>query len=136
MKDILFITGSESDKKNVEAGIELIKEKQLSYEFHVFSAHRNLDALLAFLKDRGAEFKVIIAAAGLSAALPGIIAAKVSAPVIGVPLVAGHLGGIDALLSILQLPKGIPVATMGIGTQGVLNAVHLAERIIRIKGKD
>lgn len=133
MKDILFITGSESDKKSVEPGIELIKEKGLSYEFHVFSAHRNLDALLAFLTEHEADFKVIIAAAGLSAALPGVIAAKVSAPVIGVPLVSGHLAGIDALLSILQLPKGIPVATMGIGKQGVLNAVHLAERIVKIK---
>lgn len=131
MKDILFITGSESDKKSVEPGIKLIKEKDLTHEFHVFSAHRNLDALLAFLNDREADFKVIIAAAGLSAALPGVIAAKVSLPVIGVPLVSGHLAGIDALLSILQLPKGIPVATMGIGKQGVLNAVHLAERIIR-----
>jgi 5-(carboxyamino)imidazole ribonucleotide mutase len=132
MKDILFITGSESDKKSIEPGIDLIEEKGLSYEFQVFSAHRNLDALLAFLNNHRHDFKVIIAAAGLSAALPGIIAAKVQIPVIGVPLVAGYLGGIDALLSILQLPKGIPVATMGIGEQGVLNAVHLAERIIRV----
>ena len=133
MKDILFIIGSESDKKSIDPGIELIKEKKLSYELHVFSAHRNLDALMAFLKEHEKDFKVIIAAAGLSAALPGVIAAKVSVPVIGIPLVSGHLSGIDALLSILQLPKGIPVATMGIGKQGVLNAVHLTERIIRIK---
>jgi 5-(carboxyamino)imidazole ribonucleotide mutase len=133
MKDILFITGSESDKKNLEPGIELIEEKGLSYEFHVYSAHRNLEALVTFLKERGDEFKVIIAAAGLSAALPGVVAAQAAAPVIGIPLVSGHLSGIDALLSILQLPKGIPVATMGIGKQGVLNAVHLAEKIIRVK---
>ena len=132
MKDILFIIGSESDKKSVEPGVELLKEKGLSFELHVFSAHRNLDALLAFLKENEVNFKVIIAAAGLSAALPGVVAAKVSCPVIGIPLVAGPLSGIDALLSILQLPKGIPVATMGIGKQGVLNAVHLAERITRV----
>ena len=76
------------------------------------------------------NYRVIITAAGLSAALPGVVAALVSKPVIGIPLVAGCLSGIDALLSILQLPKGIPCATMGIGKQGVLNAVHLAERIL------
>ncbi|MBN2443704.1 MAG: AIR carboxylase family protein [Spirochaetales bacterium] len=133
MKDILFIIGSESDKQQVEPGIEIIKEKGLSYELHVFSAHRNLDELLVFLKERESEFRVILAAAGLSAALPGVIAAKVTLPVIGIPLVAGALAGMDALLSILQLPKGIPVATMGIGKQGVINAVLLAERIIGIK---
>ena len=73
----------------------------------------------------------MIAAAGLSAALPGVVASLVKLPVIGVPLVAGSLSGIDALLSILQLPRGVPVATMGIGKQGVLNAVLLAERILK-----
>ena len=68
--------------------------------------------------------------AGLSAALPGVVASLVKLPVIGIPLVAGSLSGIDALLSILQLPRGVPVATMGIGPQGVLNAVYLAERIL------
>jgi 5-(carboxyamino)imidazole ribonucleotide mutase len=135
MKDILFIIGSESDKKNIEPGVELITEKGMSHELHVFSAHRNLDALIAFLNEHEADFKVIIAAAGLSAALPGVVAAKVSCPVIGIPLVAGQLSGIDALLSILQLPKGIPVATMGIGKQGVLNAIHLAERICKLAEK-
>ena len=132
MKDILFIIGSDSDRKSVEPGIELIKEKNLSYELHVFSAHRHLEKLLAFLKEKSPGFKVIIAAAGLSAALPGVIASNVANPVLGIPLVSGPLAGMDALLSILQLPKGIPTATMGIGKQGVLNAVHLAERIIKI----
>jgi 5-(carboxyamino)imidazole ribonucleotide mutase len=131
MKDILFIIGSPSDKEAVEPAIELIKEKSLTCELHVFSAHRNLPELLAFLKDEEANFKVIIAAAGLAAALPGVVASSVSAPVIGVPLISGPLSGIDALLSILQLPKGIPVATMGLGKQGALNAVLLAERIVK-----
>lgn len=132
MKDILIIVGSDSDRSAIEPGIELIKEKKLSYEFHVFSAHRNLDELLKFLSERAESFKVIITAAGLAAALPGVVAAKVKNPVIGIPIVCGPLSGIDALLSIIQLPKGIPAATMGLGKQGVLNAVHLAERIINV----
>ncbi|MCL2705248.1 MAG: AIR carboxylase family protein [Spirochaetaceae bacterium] len=131
MKDILFIIGSESDRKNIEPGIDLINEKGLSCDLVVYSAHRNLPELMDFLGKEEKNFKIIITAAGLSAALPGVVASISKKPVIGIPLVSGELSGIDALLSILQLPKGIPVATMGIGKQGVLNAVHLAERIIR-----
>ncbi|MDC7124063.1 MAG: 5-(carboxyamino)imidazole ribonucleotide mutase [Spirochaetales bacterium] len=130
MKDLLFIIGSESDRKNIEAGTALAEEKGLSYELVVYSAHRNLPELSDFLKKEEENFRVIITAAGLSAALPGVVAAMVKKPVIGIPLVSGELSGVDALLSILQLPKGIPCATMGIGKQGVLNSVHLAERII------
>jgi phosphoribosylaminoimidazole carboxylase PurE protein len=131
MKDILFIIGSESDKAAVEPGMNLIAEKNMTGDLVVYSAHRHLPELTEFLKNHEDEYKIIITAAGLSAALPGVVAALSKKPVIGIPLVAGSLSGIDALLSILQLPKGIPVATMGIGKQGVLNAVHLAERIIR-----
>ncbi|MBN1412172.1 MAG: AIR carboxylase family protein [Spirochaetales bacterium] len=133
MKNILFLIGSESDKAAIEPGIQLIQEKGLSHELHVYSAHRNLPELLDFLKSNEKNFQVIITAAGLSAALPGVVASSVKLPVIGIPLVSGALSGIDALLSILQLPKGIPCATMGIGKQGVLNAVHFAERIIKVK---
>ena len=132
MKDILFIIGSESDRQAVQPGIELMEKRDLSFELFVFSAHRNLTELLAFLESEAEKYRVILAAAGLSAALPGIIAARVEAPVIGIPLIAGPLGGIDALLSILQLPRGTPAATMGIGKQGVLNAVYLAERILNL----
>ena len=132
MRDVLFVIGSESDRDRVEPGIELLDEKGLSYELKVLSAHRNLPELLDFLKNGAAEFRVVIAAAGLSAALPGVVASQVEQPVIGIPLESGALSGIDALLSILQLPKGVPVATMGIGKQGVLNAIHFAERIVRI----
>ncbi|MCL2480755.1 MAG: AIR carboxylase family protein [Spirochaetaceae bacterium] len=131
MKDILFIIGSESDKKNIEPGIDLINEKGLSFDLVVCSAHRNLPELMELLGKEDKNYKIIITAAGLSAALPGVVASISKKPVIGIPLVSGELSGIDALLSILQLPKGIPVATMGIGKQGVLNAVHLAERIIK-----
>lgn len=132
MKDILFIVGSKSDEDAVDPGLKLIKEKGLSYDFKVCSAHRNLEELQDFLKKEEKNYKVIITAAGLSAALPGVVAALTERPVIGIPLVAGALAGMDALLSILQLPKGIPCATMGIGKQGVLNAVHLAERMIKM----
>jgi len=130
MKDILFLIGSESDRKLIEPAIELIKEKQFSYTLKAISAHRNLAELLEYLKNNSKSFRVIIAAAGLSAALPGIVASQTKVPVIGVPLSVGELSGIDALLSMLQLPKGVPMATMGIGVQGLLNAVYFAERII------
>lgn len=131
MKDLLFIIGSESDRGAVEPGTALAAEKELSCDLKVYSAHRNLDELRTFLDEHEKDYRVIITAAGLSAALPGVVAAMVKKPVLGIPLVSGSLGGMDALLSILQLPKGIPCGTMGIGKQGVLNAVHLAERMIR-----
>ncbi len=131
MKDVLFIIGSESDREQVQPGLDLLAEKGLSCELKVLSAHRDLPELLEFLGAHEGEYRVMIAAAGLAAALPGVVASRVRKPVIGVPLVSGPLLGMDALMSILQLPKGVPVATMGIGKQGVLNAAHLAERIIR-----
>ena len=130
MKQLLFIVGSESDRDQMSPTLQLAYEKGLSYDFKVYSALRNLEELKAFLVQNEENYRVIITAAGLSAALPGVVAALVKKPVIGIPLVAGCLSGVDALLSILQLPKGIPCATMGIGKQGVLNAVHLAERIL------
>lgn len=135
MTDVLFLIGSESDKEAVEPGLALLKEKGIGFELKVLSAHRDLDALVRFLKSEGASFRLVIAAAGLSAALPGIVASLVRCPVIGIPLVCGSLAGVDALLSILQMPKGVPVATMGIGKQGVINAVLLAERILATPGR-
>jgi len=131
MTDVLLIVGSESDTQAVEPGLQLMTEKGISHDLKVLSAHRNLEQLVAFLKAEEAGYRIVIAAAGLSAALPGVVASLVKLPVIGIPLVSGSLSGIDALLSILQLPRGVPVATMGIGKQGVLNAVLLAERILK-----
>jgi len=136
MKDILVLIGSESDKEAVQPAVDLMNEKGISFDLEVYSAHRNLEELQQFLKENQDNYRLIIAAAGLSAALPGVVASISTKPVIGVPLIAGALSGIDALLSILQLPKGIPVATMGIGKQGVLNAVHLAERILKVQVSD
>jgi 5-(carboxyamino)imidazole ribonucleotide mutase len=133
MKDVLVLLGSESDREQVDPGLKLLEEKKLSFECHVYSAHRQLDELLQFLREREKDFRLVIACAGLAAALPGVVAAKVAVPVIGVPLVSGPLSGADALLAILQLPKGVPVATMGLGKQGILNAVLLAERIVNMR---
>jgi 5-(carboxyamino)imidazole ribonucleotide mutase len=135
MTDVLFLIGSQSDREAVEPGLALLKEKGIGFELKVLSAHRDLDELASFLKIEGPNFRLTIAAAGLSAALPGVVASLVQCPVIGIPLVSGSLAGVDALLSILQLPKGVPVATMGIGTQGVINAVLLAERILKTPGR-
>jgi 5-(carboxyamino)imidazole ribonucleotide mutase len=132
MKDVLFLVGSQSDVETVDPGLKLLSEKGMSHELKVLSAHRNLEELVAYLKAEERNFRLVIAAAGLSAALPGVVASLVSLPVIGIPLVSGSLSGIDALLSILQLPRGVPVATMGIGKQGVLNAVLLAERMLKM----
>lgn len=134
MKDVLFVIGSQSDEPAVQPALSLLEEKGISFELKVLSAHRNLEELVSFLRREEKGYRMVIAAAGLSAALPGVIASLVKLPVIGIPLVAGSLSGIDSLLSILQLPRGVPVATMGIGPQGVLNAVHLAERILAVPG--
>jgi phosphoribosylaminoimidazole carboxylase PurE protein len=132
VKDVLFIVGSESDTPALEPGLQLLSEKGITFDLKVLSAHRNLEQLVGFLKQEESGYRLVIAAAGLSAALPGVVASLVKLPVIGIPLVAGALSGIDALLSIIQLPRGVPVATMGIGKQGVLNAVLLAERMLKM----
>jgi phosphoribosylaminoimidazole carboxylase PurE protein len=132
MKDVLFLIGSDSDTPAVEPALQLLSEKGISFELKVLSAHRNLEQLVTYLRAEESSFRLVIAAAGLSAALPGVVASLVSLPVIGIPLVAGALSGIDALMSILQLPRGVPVATMGIGKQGVINAVLLAERMLKM----
>jgi phosphoribosylaminoimidazole carboxylase PurE protein len=132
MRDVLVIIGSDSDRPAVQPAMELLAERGMSGELVALSAHRDFRELQAFLEREERNYRVVIAAAGLSAALPGVVASLVKLPVIGVPLEVGALAGVDALLSILQLPKGVPVATMGIGKQGVLNAVLLAERMLRM----
>jgi 5-(carboxyamino)imidazole ribonucleotide mutase len=128
MEDVTVIIGSENDRPLLEPMQDKLKELGISYKIHVFSAHRNLPELLDFLKANST--KVYITLAGLAAALPGVVASQVKEPVIGVPLCVGELNGIDALLSILQMPKGVPLATMGLGKQGLINAALFAGRII------
>lgn len=134
MKDVVIIAGSDSDRAFVEPALKLAEELKIPTDFVVYSAHRNLEELIEFLTklEKENKTKVIIAVAGLSAALPGVVAAKVKIPVIGVPRDTGPLNGVDALLSIAQMPKGVPVATMAIGSHGMLNAVHFASRILNL----
>lgn len=128
---VLIVMGSASDMPTMEKIGTQLGEFGIEFEIVVSSAHRNPDRtakLAADAKKRG--IKVIIAGAGLAAALPGSMAAHTSLPVIGVPLAAGALNGIDSLLSIAQMPPGVPVATVGIGAHK--NAAVLAAQIIAL----
>ena len=133
MAKIAIVVGSESDLTYIAAAEEVLKENQMPYEIKVLSAHRKPDETAEFSrKAAGRGIKVIIAAAGLSAALPGFIASHTILPVIGIPVVTGPLNGVDALLSILQMPSGVPLATVGLGKQGPKNAALLALRILSL----
>lgn len=131
MADVAIISGSTSDSKITDKVRKVLDENGISYDAQVISAHRDPDKLDAYIKQSDA--KVFIAIAGLSAALPGVIASKTDKPVIGVP-VSGTLNGLDALLAIAQMPKGVPVACVGVDNGE--NAAHLAIRILRIHGEE
>ncbi|MDH3216755.1 MAG: 5-(carboxyamino)imidazole ribonucleotide mutase [Candidatus Krumholzibacteria bacterium] len=130
---VSVLMGSDSDDAHMKPAYQLLGELRISFEKRVLSAHRQPDKLNAYIHDaeqRG--IRVFIAAAGLSAALPGVVAATSVRPVIGVPVPAGPLKGVDALLSIVQMPGGIPVATVGIGSNGPKNAAVLAAQILAL----
>lgn len=134
---VSIIMGSKSDWPVMEHAAKILDKFNISHEARVFSAHRTPYALEEYLKtvdDKGTE--VIIAAAGCAAHLPGVIASKISLPVIGVPMFAQTLNGLDALLSIVQMPGGIPVATMAIGKAGAVNAGLYAVSILSVKWPD
>jgi 5-(carboxyamino)imidazole ribonucleotide mutase len=125
--------GSISDLKYLQAGIDLLIELDVSFEAKVVSAHRTPDWMFEYAstaEERGLE--VIIAAAGGAAHLPGMVAAKTMVPVLGVPVPATILNGLDSLLSIVQMPKGVPVGTLAIGEPGAINAALLATSIVSI----
>lgn len=133
MSKVLIVIGSKSDMEFAEKCLEQLKEFGLKGSIEVSSAHRHPDKtkkLAAEAEEKG--YEVIIAMAGLSAALPGVVAAHTNLPVIGVPLPAA-LGGLDSLLSVVQMPPGIPVAAVAIGAPGARNAAVLAARIIARK---
>ena len=128
-KRVLIVVGSESDRERVAPAFEVLEQAGVGFEFVVSSAHRTPDQTAELAKGAKAKgYRVIIAAAGLSAALPGAVAALTDLPVIGLPLEVGPLRGLDALYAIAQLPPGCPVATVGIGN--AKNAAHLALRIL------
>ena len=130
---IAIIMGSESDWEVMSNTSKTLKNLDINHESRVISAHRTpdlLDEYIAQCEENGVQ--VIIAGAGLSAALPGVIAAKTIIPVIGVPLIAGSLDGMDALMSIVQMPPGIPVGTVAIGKPGAINGALYAAAIMAI----
>jgi 5-(carboxyamino)imidazole ribonucleotide mutase len=127
---ISIVAGSNSDKKVFEKTIKVLEENNIPYEFKVLSAHRNPVELDEYVKSTNSL--IFIAVAGLSAALPGVIASKTDKPVIGVP-VSHSLGGLDALLSIAQMPPSVPVACVGIDRGD--NAAYLAIRILKLLSK-
>ncbi len=129
-KPVLILVGSESDRERMAAACEALEQAGVGYDFVVSSAHRNAEQTAQIAKEaRGRGYRVIIAGAGLAAALPGAVAALTDLPVIGVPLEVGPLRGVDALYAIAQLPPGCPVGTVGIGN--AKNAALLALRILR-----
>jgi 5-(carboxyamino)imidazole ribonucleotide mutase len=125
--DVAIISGSSSDSAITDKVKKVFDEKKVSYDAQIISAHRDPDKLDAYIKTSNA--KIFIAIAGLSAALPGVIASKTDKPVIGVP-VSGTLNGLDALLAIAQMPKGVPVACVGVDNGE--NAAWLAIRILKL----
>lgn len=134
MRQIAIILGSKADLGVFTTAQRLLEEGQVPYELKILSAHRHLPQLLEFVRNFEADGgQVLIAGAGMAAHLPGIIAATTRLPVIGVPLEAGPLRGLDALLSMVQMPRGTPVATMAIGAHGAINAVLLALRILGLQ---
>lgn len=131
---VLIIMGSDSDLPVMEEAAAVLKKFDIPYYMTVASAHRTPERTLKLVKDAVKnKIDVIIAGAGMSAHLPGVIASHTILPVIGVPLEASSLKGMDALLSIVQMPPGIPVATMAVGKAGAKNAGILAAQIIARK---
>jgi 5-(carboxyamino)imidazole ribonucleotide mutase len=128
------VVGSKSDTEVIQNSLDILKQLGIEHELSVISAHRTPDKAREYAqtaRQRGIE--VIIAGAGMAAALPGVLASWTTLPVIGVPMASGELKGIDALYSIVQMPGGIPVACMAIGSSGAKNAAFLAAEILGLK---
>ena len=125
---VSIIMGSTSDLPVMEKAAQLLNDMHVPFEMNALSAHRTPEAVEEFARSRG--IKVIIAAAGMAAALPGVIAANTTLPVIGVPVKGSVLDGVDALYSIIQMPPGIPVATVAIN--GAMNAAILAIQMLAL----
>lgn len=137
MNSVGIVMGSDSDFNILEATIKILKEFNVSFEVKVSSAHRTLERTLNWVRAfEEQEGKVIIAAAGMAAHLPGVVAAATTLPIIGVPIKSGALDGVDALYAIVQMPPGIPVATVGINAgknAGLLAIQILAQTDARLK---
>ncbi len=128
---VLVVLGSRSDLPVIERMTGLLDEFGIGYAVEIASAHRQPDRLRRLVRAADAAgVRLYIAVAGMAAHLPGVLASLTDRPVVGVPVAAGALGGIDALLSMTQMPPGVPVATVGIGPAGAANAAVLAARLL------
>jgi 5-(carboxyamino)imidazole ribonucleotide mutase len=137
MKKVAILIGSKSDEEVMKGCTDYLARFGIPYELKVLSAHRNPDEAAAFVKQaESSGYALFIAAAGMAAHLPGFVAALTTLPVIGVPLAGSELHGVDALYSIVQMPAGIPVATVAIGSAGAKNAAVLAAEILALHDSD
>ena len=135
MKKVGIIMGSDSDLPIIEKAIDILKDFSIPFEVHIYSAHRTPEKAIEFSKNAEKNgFGVIIAAAGMAAHLAGVIAANTILPIIGIPCKSQNLEGIDALLSTVQMPSGIPVATVAIN--GGVNAALLSIEILAVNDKE
>jgi 5-(carboxyamino)imidazole ribonucleotide mutase len=130
---VAVICGSRSDLPTLKGCFDILDDYAIAWEASVISAHRQPGALATYVGDAEARgVRVFVGAAGMAAHLPGVLASLTARPVIGVPLDAGALGGADALYSVVQMPPGVPVAAVAIGSGGAKNAAHLAARILAL----
>jgi 5-(carboxyamino)imidazole ribonucleotide mutase len=133
MPTVAVLCGSRSDLPTLKGCFDVLDSYEISWEASVISAHRQADALHAYVAEaEAAGVQLFVGAAGLAAHLPGVLASLTPRPVIGVPLDGGSLGGADALYAVVQMPPGVPVATVAIGSAGAKNAAHLAARILAL----
>jgi len=133
MATVAVLLGSKSDEEVMRGCADYLREFGISYDVKILSAHRQPDETAAFVKNAEKDgYRVIIAAAGMAAHLPGFCASLSTLPVIGVPLAGSELQGVDALYSIVQMPAGIPVATVALGSAGARNAAVLAAEILAL----
>ena len=132
---IAIVMGSQSDYSTMKDCVKILKSLKISFDVKIVSAHRTPKRLYEFAKKSETIYSVIIAGAGGSAHLPGMIASLTTVPVIGVPVESKKLKGLDSLLSIVQMPKGIPVGTVAIGKDGAINAALYAASILGITDK-
>lgn len=130
---VAVICGSRSDLPALKGCFDVLDDYAIAWEASVISAHRQPATLATFVRDAEARgVRIFVGAAGMAAHLPGVLASLSARPVIGVPLDAGALGGADALYSVVQMPPGVPVAAVAIGSAGARNAAHLAARILAL----
>src|SRR3989304_4875621 len=131
-KKIGIVMGSDSDLVTMKEAINILKEFGLDFDVNIISAHRSPERVQSYATDAEKKYEVIIACAGGAAHLAGVIASLTPIPVIGVPMLTSGLGGLDSLLSMVQMPSGVPVPTMGIGKSGAINAAILAVQIVSV----